>query len=453
VGNLMKNFRQQALTDRLDHLISRLYELKERDCIVVSGWKDVDRDIEAIYEAFLNTIDIYINHCNLSKEIIQSSDFPSELWNEFIDFLYYTAQFLRIFLLKFFPPPTSHRLYNYIFVKNLLQTFPKNLRFYEDIKFIVIPSDEIALVPISPLLLGRLDVVYESLEKIGNTLLLGGNKSNKTIPKREDDQDDKKNYVAKLEGYAFECDPRETLMRKTVLAHEIFHIVCRKKPEIMKYIDDEIKKGRFNSYIHNIEKIFGDKIDIRSHLIEMFCDFGAAWHLGPCYGIASIEELSFGRKEITETHPPRSIRLRIILEAYKGRVKHPYIEKFKNTVELYKDEIRGIKQQKDIEPIVSLFKTILKEEIEFDKYIPPNLENKIRKHISNKVPYIYKEDIRELLNNVPDTKELTKDEIKHLGEFLFESVRKNAIFMDFNKALDDMGFGTLELYTPTKLEG
>jgi len=431
--------------DRLDHLISRLYELKGREYIVVSGWSEIDDDTHEIYHAFLDTIDLYIDYCNLSKNIIQASDFNHGLWNEFINFLYYTAQFLRIFSLRFFPSPTSYRLYNYIFIKNLLQTFPEDLGIHQKIKFIITPSDEIALVPISKLLMGNLNVIYESLEQIGSSILQG-----ETISGRMSSSHDTiKNHINKLEAYAFECDPRENLRRKTVLGHEMFHILCRKEPTIINEIGSKLRNGAFDSYIQKIEKIFGRKIDALSHLEEMFCDFGAAWQLGPCYGISSLEELAFCKKEITETHPPRAIRIRIVLEAYK-RMEHPYVEKFKRAAKPFEKEITEIKQR-DIAPIIRFFKEILKK-AGFERYNPSNSENNIKKYIINKIPYIYGQDIRHLFNNIPDGNELPQQDASYLREFLFESVRKNAMWLDFDNVLHEMGFETLKIYLPKELE-
>jgi hypothetical protein len=101
--------------------------------------------------------------------------------------------------------------------------------------------------------------------------------------------------IRTIDAYAFECDPREKLSNKIILGHEIFHIIVKKNPEVGAMFSEGLNEGKFGEYFSDIERsgFNRDEIIEISHIEELFCDFGAAWHLGPCSGFAAIRELAF----------------------------------------------------------------------------------------------------------------------------------------------------------------
>lgn len=442
----MKASQQQGIVQRLDQLVSDLQELKERELIVKSEWNDFNNEIDIIYKYFLDEIDRHIELCNNIKEHVITKHIPTlpnPIWEELINQLYFSSSYFRMFSLRLFPSPTSTSLYNYLFIKDILRTFPTDLHLIEDIKCIITHSDQIALLPITDILVGKVD----SFTTIVAEYFGIHRRSRRDI-----------------EAYAFECDPREKLQNKMVLGHEIFHMIIRKKPDILQKLERAISQGIFDGYFSNIEHILsgmaegnsdaetiiqiGDinKID---HIEELFCDFGAAWHLGPCSGLACLHELEFGGRDVSLTHPPRSARIKIILRSY-GKMRHPYVDKLKRNISNFENELRTIKPT-SITPITKLFIDILKNDLKIKKYSPEDKSRQVKRHIEQKIPFMYNHDIRLLFNSLPFSEELPVIKTEELNEFLFESIRRNLMILTFNDIAEEKGYEKAKLVLPKTL--
>ena len=409
-----------------------------------SDWKQLDDDINTIYLYFLEIINRYIRRCKHLKNIIEiksEPSLPNEIWDELINLQHYIAQYFRALSLRFFPAPTRDRLYNYLFIKAVLDTFPENLNSLKNIKFLITHSNEIALVPIKSVLLGlvqSIDAAFRDFFEWSDDILATSN---------EESADSEDNIIP----YAFECDPRENLQNKMVLGHEIFHIILGTSPLVIGKIQQSIRQGKFNDYFSDLQRINSSgTVDKESHIEELFCDFGAAMHLGPCYGFASLTELSFRQKSFSETHPPRSARIKIMLRAY-GHTKHLYVLKLKEETKAFEPELKDIRNT-SITPITNFFKTLLKNDLNINKYIPPNLHKSIGKHIEHKMPFMYGKDIRKLFNNLPLLAELSEINIEEFNFFLFESIRRNLMQTTFKEAAKKLNIKESKLELPQILQ-
>ncbi len=425
----MRASHRQQVIQKLDHLVAELEELKERKLVIKTGWKDIDDDVEKIYDFFLKTIEHYIDGCKYLRDVmpkIPRAYWSIDLWEELIDFQYYKAHHFRTFSLRFFPPPTVERLYNYLFINDVLRTFPKDLNLMFNIKFLVTHSNIIALFPIQEALLGlahSINTVIATASQI--------TRDTRPSPYSEEVLDS----IEDIDAYAFECDPRERLQNKMILGHEIFHMILNKNPIIEEKISLEFSSGTFDEYISNLEEsgVILEEISPTSHLIELFCDFGAAWHLGPCFGFAALNELAYGGKEASSSHPPRSARIKLILNIFKYQ-RHSSISRLKENAAVYNNEMRSINDS-TISSIFNVFKKIIIDELKIKRYKPSSIQEKVKKHIFHRIPFIYGKDIRELFNNVPPTREISNIKTDDLNKFLFESIRKNLMWLTFEKAM------------------
>lgn len=441
----MKVSHRQQVIQKLGRLVSSLEEIKERKVIVNSGWKKIDDDVNEIYNFFLQMLNHYVEGCNYLIKLIPKVPkiyWSNDTWDELVDYQSLRAHYFRMFSLRFFPPPTVERLYNYLFIKDLLRTFPENLNLQKNIRFLVTHSNNIALFSIQDALLGLVDSINTAIRSVSN---LVGEEINS--PYREEII----NKIRNIEAYAFECDPREKLSNKIILGHEIFHMIVKKNQTIETRFSQALNDGIFDEYFSDIKQTgFNiNKINKISHVEELFCDFGAAWHLGPCSGFAALNELSFFGKTTSSSHPPRAARIKIILNAYK-LIKHPSVDRFKILIDVYQNEMKTIKNS-SIKTISDFFITILKDDLGIKKCLPSNEEEKLKKHIQNKIPYMYDKDIRILFNNLPPLEELTSSEKNDLNDYLFESIRKNLMRLDFEMAMEKKMKGKSKIELPERL--
>jgi len=51
-------------------LVSSLEEIKERKVIVKSGWKNIDNDVNEIYDFFLKMLEHYVDGCKYLIKLI-----------------------------------------------------------------------------------------------------------------------------------------------------------------------------------------------------------------------------------------------------------------------------------------------------------------------------------------------------------------------------------------------
>jgi len=426
----VKVSHRQQVIQKLCRLVSNLEEIRERKVIVNSEWKNIDNEVNEIYSYFLEMLNHYIDACNYLMNIIPKipkAYWSKDTWDELVDYQSLKAHYFRMFSLRFFPPPTIERLYNYLFIKDLLRTFPKALNLQKDIKFLVTHSNSIALFSIEDALtglVGSINTAIRSISDLVNDDIDSLHSENAIMETRH------------FEAYAFECDPREKLSNKIILGHEIFHMLVKKNPLIENKFSQGLSKGIFDEYFSDVEQTGFDrnKINEISHIEELFCDFGAAWHLGPCSGFAALNELAFFGKASSSSHPPRAARIKIILNAYTN-IKHPSVDRYKLLIDVYQNEMKTINNS-SIKTISDFFSTILKNDLKIMKCRPSNEEEKLKKHIQNKIPFMYDRDIRILFNNLPPSEELSRTEKKGMNEYLFESIRKNLMRLEFGTAME-----------------
>ena len=228
----------------------------------------------------------------------------------------------------------------------------------------------------------------------------------------------------------FECDFQEPLDRLMVLAHEIFHVLVA----LNHWVKDEFRQIIEKPEVRDVFNRAGQPLNL-GHIEELFCDFGAAWFFGPAYAKAFIEEIAFRERERTETHPQRTVRLLTILSTRPKKKKyHAYFLTFSRYLRGQKGEIDLSRE--DMETIVEDFRLILLR-LGLGRYAPSNNVDTIKNCIGNNVSFIYAEqnqDVRGLVNNLPDKANLSEREQSNYNDFLLESVRKNTMWHEFNIA-------------------
>jgi len=225
----------------------------------------------------------------------------------------------------------------------------------------------------------------------------------------------------------FECDFEEPLDRQMVLGHEIFHVLVRLNPTLIMKFEKIISKEEVKTIFGKV----GHPLNL-GHMEELFCDFGAAWFFGPAYAKAFIEEIPFREKERTGTHPQRVVRVLMILGTQPKKKKfHPYFMEVSRYLKGHKDEVNLSRQ--DMEIIAEEFRLILRS-LGLERYKPLGNVDIIKRCIENNIPYIYaqhKQDIRGLLNNLPDRLTLSERAQQNYNDFVFESIRKNIMWYEF----------------------
>jgi hypothetical protein len=103
--------------------------------------------------------------------------------------------------------------------------------------------------------------------------------------------------------------------------------------------------------------------------------------------------------------------------------------------------------------ISDFFATILENDLGIKKYYPPNEEEKLKRHIQHKTPFMYDKDIRLLFNNLPPMEEISGFGNKDFDEYLSESIRKNLMRLTFKRAMAKKMNRKAELELPEILYG
>lgn len=402
----MNTSEKESLTEALSSLTSRLEELLRREVQYEEEWRTISGSIKTVHNTFNEVVNAYILQCKLLLKGMDSSFWPYEFFNNFVEYLYRCSFQLRTLYPFVFAPPSPNRLYYYLFLKELLNCFPKSLSMPQDIKYVMIATGDVAHWPIQEVLLGKIKAFEQFLDP--------------EVRKRLQ-------QVRETTISGFECDFEEPLDRQMVLGHEIFHVLVRLNPALVIKFGEIISRGE-------VKTIFGKAghpLNL-GHIEELFCDFGGARFFGAAYAKAFIEEIPFREKARTGTHPQRVARVLMILNAFPKKKKfHPYLTQVSRYLRAHKDEVNLSRE--DIEIIGREFRLILRI-LGLERYKPSDTMDTIKRCIENNIPYIYaqrKQDIRGLLNNLPDRLTLSERAQQNYNEFVFESIRKNIMWYEF----------------------
>ena len=402
----MNTSEKESLTEALSSLISRLEELLRREVQYEEEWKAIYGSIKKVHTTFNEVVNAYILQCKLLLKGMDSSFWPYVFFNNFVEHLYRCSFQLRILYPFMFAPPSHNRLYYYLFLSELLKCFPKSPSTPRDIKYVMIPTGDVAHWPIQEVLIGKIEAFERFLDPEVRTRL---------------------QQVRETTISGFECDFEEPLDRQMVLGHEIFHILVRLNPALIIKLEEIVRREEVKTIFGKV----GHPLNL-GHMEELFCDFGAAWFFGPAYAKAFIEEIPFREKERTGTHPQRVVRVLMILGTRPKKKKfHPYFMEVSHCLKGHKDEVNLSRQ--DIEIIAEEFRLILRS-WGLERYKPLDNVDIIKRCIENNIPYIYaqhNQDIRGLLNNLPDRLTLTERARQNYNDFVFESIRKNIMWYEF----------------------
>ncbi|MBI5208332.1 MAG: hypothetical protein HY934_11175 [Candidatus Firestonebacteria bacterium] len=397
---------KNCLNDRISKLKDRLNELKNRNILYNTNWNFIDFSIKSAHIFFNQIIDIFIEQCNIFLKDIDSFTKKNnyELFYEKINLLYYKTAHLRECFVYFFQTQFTNRIYIYLFMRDIIDTLSTNNNL-KNLNFILIPTGRTATYPIHFYLLGKNYSSWLDFNLI-----------------------DKINSIVIKEIRCFECDPEEPLERQLIEGHEIFHILLKKETNI----ENSFKTILSNYKITNLF-INNDKDIEMNYIKELFCDFASAWHFGPAYGKAFIEDIAFTTIMETNKHPQRVLRIIIILEALQKHKKHPYTLEVKNFYKNHKIEYSYGVDKNNIRLIIDEYKKILKS-LKISYYYSNDLKEKIKNYFEHNLPYLYN-DVREFLNNLPNKKNLSNKAQRYYEIFILESIRKNTLWHEFNQEI------------------
>jgi len=397
---------KESLTEALSSLISRLEELLRREVQYEEEWKEIYGSIKTVHTTFNEVVNAYILQCKLLLKGMDSSFWPYVFFNNFVEHLYRCSFQLRILYPFMFAPPSPNRLYYYFFLSELLNCFPERDNMPSAIKYVMIGTANIAHWPIQEMLIGKIKAFEQFLDPEVRRIL---------------------QQVRETTISGFECDFEEPLDRQMVLGHEIFHILVRLNQGLIIKLEEIVRRKEVKTIFGKV----GHPLNL-GHMEELFCDFGAAWFFGPAYAKAFIEEIPFRERARTETHPHRVVRLLTILSTRPKKKKyHLYLKAFSRYLIGHKEEVNLSRQ--DMEIIAEEFRLILWS-LGLERYKPLDNVDIIKRCIENNIPYIYaqyNQDIRGLLNNLPDRPTLSERAQQNYNDFVFESIRKNIMWYEF----------------------
>ena len=404
----MNTSEKESLKADINRLIYHLNELSQREFEFEDGWENIYLNVKTVHDRFKDVVNAYILQCESLLDKINTTFWPFSFYNNLLEYLYRCSLQLRMFYPALFVPPSPNRLYFYLFLDELLNCYPQRDNMPSKIKYVMIGTGNVAHWSVQEGLVGRIRAIEDLLEPEVKQIL---QKVNETT----------------ISG--FECDFQEPLDRQMVLAHEFTHCLVKQNPDVKEKLNAIITE---NENI-NITFIGGGHQLNQGHIEELFCDFTAIWIFGPSYAKSFIEEILFRERERTQTHPHRVVRLLIMICALpKKKKRHQYFQEFDKHLITHRDEIRL--KQADVEELAKEFRKIL-QGLGLKKYVIPENMKPVEECIENNISYIYykhKQDIRGLLNNLPDKSKLTEKAQRNYKDFLLESIRKNIMYRQFD---------------------
>jgi hypothetical protein len=401
----MNPSQKDYLTQAWSELLSRFRELGARGIDYEVKWDEVATNIGFASDFLTQIIG---KHQQLCETIIKELESPSKLYEFYInlmDQLYGNLYHFRKIFLSWFAAAFHNRLVHYLFVHDLLSTLSEKYPGLQNVHYIIGPTGAIQTERFGVILAGRAVGLLDPQLKAYLT------------------------NTTKEPIHGIECDPGESLDRQVILGHELFHILLWTDEDYLHQV-----RAIYNN--SHVRTVFNSPYFSEGHIVELFCDFGAAWHFGPAYGKAFMEEVLHYTKLETRTHPSRITRLRVILDALSGKLKSPYLDRMRRySRERAQPQDRFSRE--DVKVLTREFRRLLKQK-NIPRYIPKDAATEMELHIRENIPIIY-QDIRAFLNNLPpDKKALPKRQQTHYDDFLRESVRKSVMWRQFTQAMKDL---------------
>ncbi len=407
----MNPTQRDYLKHTWSELRERFREIGARQPEYELEWDEVADNIRFGVDIFHQIVDSHVEACKFVIEDLESPSKTRRYYTDLMDQLYGNLYRIRRGYLGWFVTEFRNRLVYYLFINDLILSLCKKFPVFEKVKYIIGPTGALQTQRFGSILAGRpLGLLDTQLKK------------------------DLANIIEGQPVHGIECDPGESLDRQMVLGHELSHILLRIDKELLKQV---------SSIYHNreVQVVFKTLKFSPDHVIELFCDFSAAWHFGPAYGKAFMEEILHYPKYESASHPSRIRRLGVILDALSGKLKSPYLAKMRAYYREHGEE-EGALKKSDVAVITKEFKRILKS-LGSRRYIPRDVMAGMRRHIRDNIPIIF-EDIRDFVNNLPaDKRELPKNQQVHYDDFLKESLRKTVMWRQFTQKVKELGLQPL----------
>lgn len=418
----MTDAQATYLLESLSQLRGRLQELLQRPYRSVPGWDWISENLHRTQDILREAARCYQEQCRIHEEDVRLDVDPYTTLLSRIRALYRGVDDLRLRFAHYFRPAFSNVIYHYLLLRELISTLPEGLRDWDDC-FIVIPGSEFHYwnnPAQCAVLLARFD------EPV----------------KRRLDQ------LSKQRNHSFEIAAEEYPERQMVLVHELFHRILATRiaahnqitqasllPAISTALAPLIK-SRHGDPIMDIDSKDIDYVIltewVKKWLRELFCDFAACWYAGPAYIRAFLDEIAFDTSRCGD-HPPRSIRAQVIgVLSEEFFLSHPIHSRLQRFDTESSQEAR-LTSSATI-AIVSVFRNILQHTLGL-----PLIEWKDRRadaafFFRKKLPFIV-QDVRDLLNNVPERGELAEGEAEEFSKFIRESLRKSTLMIEFRRRL------------------
>lgn len=406
----MKKTLELAISDTVE----RFQKLIDKEIHGELLWRQVSNHVHYTVDLFRKIISIYVKQCEKIKLEIQSLSKINQgdyvFYHKRIDELnnkclgYYRARSLILFSQNF-----DNQLILYLFLEDLISIFPSAMSFLrKDVHFFFVPLGQILTWPLHKELTEQAIISW-----------------------MDDDLMIELNSLQQRDIRGLGAVPEENITSQIVLAHEIFHIIVDKTSSMADRLNELAHEGStitlFNQHNSQI---------LESWIEELFCDYGALFVFGPIFGREIVKELVYTTGYASETHPPRKWRILFILEMLKD-TKSPSVTRIRNYFKSIEYEQTNINESQ-IKVISGKFQIMLSQ-LGLKQYTYSNKRTQIyEKNFLNRIPYEYKKDIRELLNNLPNDEELSLQQRKDINLMVIESIRKNTLKREFEEIMEKM---------------
>lgn len=404
----MKKILELAISDTTE----RFQKLIDKEIQGELLWRQLSRHVCSTLDLGRSVISIYIKQCEEVRLEVESLSHIDQgdytFYHKRVDDLnkylaYYRGRFLSLFSQNF-----DGQLILYLFLEDLIAIFPPSMDYLrKDVHFFFEPMKYIA------------------------TWALHKELTVQALPWMEDNLKVKLNNLQQRDTRGLGAVHEESIVSQIILAHEIFHVILAKNDSV---------KDNLNEIAHQVSTItLFNKDDyqvLENWIEEFFCDYGASFLFGPIFGREFAKELVYTTGHSTDTHPPRKWRISFILDMLRN-IKNPFVTKIRNyyksieyeQIDINIDQVRAISDK---------FQIILLQ-LGLKRYTYSNKRKEIyERNFENKIPYEYKKDIRDLLNNLPKDENLSLQGRKDINLMVVESIRKNTLKREFEETMEKM---------------
>jgi len=388
----MKQDEQEQISNGLYDVIDRLWSLREHPIVPFQSWPSIESTITVAHESFCRAIECFIRPCELYKDHLNSDRRPFSIWQAFLADLWSCVDFLRAVHNRLFCHDYTDVIYHHILIEEMLACFPEDLRGAQ-LRFLLLPSGELLVWPLQEELAAWAPLWFDQ------------------------------NHIGEFEAInndepviCFECHRERNFERQYVLAHEMFHIICRRNPSLL---DMFARLAQSDDTAEVLDAEHNESWP--SQIEELFCDYAAAWFFGPMYLQSFADEMSYYSAQGSDTHPNGHVRAEMLLSSNISNKACRGYKAVRRYVRLKKPNIGSRPSERVLKRWGQSFEKKLWE-IGLKKYSFHDQSAVIRNSFKANIPFVT-QDIRDLINSLPENR-FDSERLEHYSDLVSESLRK-----------------------------